>query len=202
LTDVGQKAPKPDLNPAYNTIARNFFIGNYGASMAIDNDDGSSYYYITENFEVYGGHKSNFGGHNKLRSGAVIPYSKVYQEGLCCRVNAQNEGDFTDAYFNNTCIQSAANLTAYGFAFCDPANPNNVTNLGVLHDNKVYNPDGKMTVVCGKPPTEKSPNSVGKLLTEQEFQKSGADPGTIVGVTPEDDVIIGWAKAILEPLRS
>ena len=41
--------------------------------MAIDNDDGSSYYKITENFEVYGGHKSNFGGHNKLRSGAVIP---------------------------------------------------------------------------------------------------------------------------------
>ena len=34
---------------------------------------GSSYYKITENFEVYGGHKSNFGGHNKLRSGAVIP---------------------------------------------------------------------------------------------------------------------------------
>ena len=27
LTDVGQKAPEPDLNPAYNTIARNFFIG-------------------------------------------------------------------------------------------------------------------------------------------------------------------------------
>ena len=83
LTDVGQKAPEPDLNPAYNTISRNFFIGNYGASMSIDNDDGSSYYYITDNFEVYGGHKSNFGGHNKLRSGAVIPFSKVYQEGLC-----------------------------------------------------------------------------------------------------------------------
>ena len=33
LTDVGQAAPKPDLNPSYNTIARNFFIGNYGASQ-------------------------------------------------------------------------------------------------------------------------------------------------------------------------
>ena len=157
----------------------------------------NSYYKLTENFDVCGGHK-NFGVHNKLRSGAVIPYAKVYRE-----VGAQNKGPaFADGFTNNTCIQSAANLTAYGFAFCDPANPNNVTNLGVLHDNKVYNPDGKMTVVCGKPPTEKSPNSVGKLLTEQEFQKSGADPGTIVGVTPEDDVIIGWAKAILEPLRS
>ena len=32
-------------------------IGSDGASMAIDNDDGSSYYKITSNFEVYGGHK-------------------------------------------------------------------------------------------------------------------------------------------------
>jgi len=44
---------------------------------------------------------------------------------------------------NNTCIQSAPNLTAYSFAFCDPAKPNNITNLGILHDNRVYNPDGK-----------------------------------------------------------
>ena len=47
--------------------------------------------------------ESNFGGHNKLRSGAVIPFSKVYQEGLCCRVNAQNLGKYTDGYFNNVC---------------------------------------------------------------------------------------------------
>lgn len=157
-------------------------------------DDGSSYYHITHNFEVYGGHKSNFGGHNKIRSGAVIPYSRVYQEGLCCRVNAQNLGHFTDAYFNNTCVQSTAGLNAYSFAFCDPEKPNNITNLGVLHNNKVYNPDGKMTVMCGK--------SGGKVLTEAEFQASGADPGTIVGVTPANDVIIQWAKDILEPLRS
>ena len=42
LTEVGQKAPAPDLNPSYNLIARNFFIGNYGASLAIDNDDGTA----------------------------------------------------------------------------------------------------------------------------------------------------------------
>ena len=70
---------------------------------------------------------------------------QVYQEGLCCRVNSDcQDGSHIDAYFKNTCIQSAANLTAYGFKYCDPANPNNVTNLGLLHDNKVYNPDGKM----------------------------------------------------------
>ena len=55
-------------------------------------------------------------------------------------------------------------------------------------------------VQCGK---EKGKGGSGsKLMTEAEFQASGADPGTTVHVTPEDDVIIGWAKAILEPLRS
>ena len=93
------------------------------------------------------------------------------------------------AQFGASGIQSAANLTAYGFKYCDPANPNNVTNLGLLHDNKVYNPDGKMTVQCGS-----------KLLTEEQFQTTGADKGTTVGVTPSDSVIIGWAKALLLPL--
>ena len=54
--------------------------------------------------QVYGGHKSNFGGHNKLRTGAVIPYAKVYGEGICCSVDAQNEAGFTDGFYNNTCV--------------------------------------------------------------------------------------------------
>ena len=66
----------------------------------------------------------------------MIPYSKVYQEGICCRVNAQNEGDFTDGYTHNKCVQSASGLPAYSFGFCDPKKPNNVTNIGTLHDNE------------------------------------------------------------------
>ena len=73
--------------------------------QAIDNDDGSSYYRIHKNFEVYGGHKSNFGGHNKVRSGAINAFSRVYQNGICVRVNAENLPGYTDDYYNNTCIQ-------------------------------------------------------------------------------------------------
>lgn len=175
---------------------------------------------------MYGGHKSNFGGHNKIRYNAINAYSKVYQEGLCCRVNAQNVGNFTDAYYNNTCVQSADNLPAYTFRYCDPSNPDNITNLGVLHDNTIYNPSGKMTLLCG-----------GKTLTEEEFQQvradcvfiqvaacwrsaacvhaespviaapgsqpglvplqSGADRGTVVAKSPASSVIIGWAKTLL-----
>lgn len=161
---------------------------------------------------MYGGHKSNFGGHNKIRSGALyvlkarelstpqltgnvpprIPYSRVYQEGLCCRINSNwASANVTDAYYNNTCIQSADKLVGYSFRYCDPNNVNNVTNLGIIHNNRLYNPSGEMTLECGT-----------KSLTEQQFQATGADPGTTIAKTPEDAVIVNWAKALLEPLSS
>lgn len=172
--------------------------------IVTQNDDGSSYYNITENFEVYGGSKSNFGGHSKLRSGAVIPYAKVYREGLCLSVDAQYSApQFSDGFVNNICVQSGRNLTAYNLVYCDPKSPANVTNLGKLSGNVVYNPDGRMSVECGKTGMgDKGPPRAGKLFDEAAFQAHGADPGTTVHVTPSDDTIIGWARAILEPLRS
>ena len=158
--------------------------------MAIDNDDGSSYYKILSNFEVYGGHKSNFGGHNKIRSGAINAYARVYQEGLCCSVNAANQPGFTDQYYNNTCIQSADGLPAYKFKECSLKNPDNVTALGVLHDNRIYNPSGAARLICG--------GNANDTLSEQQFQASGADKGTKVFKTPSVATIIGWAKEMLE----
>jgi hypothetical protein len=140
----------------------------------------NSYYKLTENFDVCGGHK-NFGVHNKLRSGAVIPYAKVYRE-----VGAQNKGPaFADGFTNNTCIQSAANLAAYSFTYCDTSAPDNATNLGLLGGNKIYNPDEKMTVPCGSSGLA-GPERKSKALTELEFQASGADASTSVHVTPLD----------------
>ena len=91
------------------------------------------------------------------------------------------------SYYNNTCIQDKDGLVAYVFRFCDPNNPDNVTNLGLLHDNKIYNPSGKVTVECGR-----------KVMTEAEFQASGADPGTTTHKTPDYSEIIGWAKKLLQ----
>jgi len=113
-----------------------------------------------------------------------------------------HDAQHTDGYVNNTCIQSASNLTAYAFRYCDPKNVNNITNIGTIHGNKIYNPDGKATVQCGTSPSEKDPKATGKLLTLAEFEASGADPGEMVAVTPADDVIIGWAKKLLQPLSA
>ena len=46
LTDV---SGKPSFDPLPTKIRNNFMIANYGASQAIDNDDGSSWYHTTNN---------------------------------------------------------------------------------------------------------------------------------------------------------
>merc|ERR1712038_317666 len=66
-------------------------------------------------------------------------------------------------------------------------NPANVSNLGILHDNKIYNPSGSMKILCGK-----------TSMTEAQFQAKGADKGTTVHKTPKYDVIIDWARKLLE----
>jgi hypothetical protein len=63
------------LVPAANIINRNFMVANYGSNGGcVDNDDGSSFYNITNNFFVFGGHKSDFNGHSKLSWGNVNVY--------------------------------------------------------------------------------------------------------------------------------
>ena len=48
-----------------------FVTGNGGC---VDNDDGSSFYNITFNFFVFGGHKSDFNGHSKRSWGNINVY--------------------------------------------------------------------------------------------------------------------------------
>jgi hypothetical protein len=41
----------PSFDPLRREISRNFIFANYGASQGVDNDDGSSWYYIHHNGE-------------------------------------------------------------------------------------------------------------------------------------------------------
>jgi len=74
--------------------------------MCVDNDDGSAYYKIYNNFEIYGGHKSDFGGHNKFTFDSVVAFAQDYQSGLCGDFGNAIPG-FVDGYYNNTCVQAA-----------------------------------------------------------------------------------------------
>ena len=74
--------------------------------VQVNNDDGSSYYLIHNNFEVYanGGLKNNFGGHN------VRHYNNIfgYVQSFCLAASAasgKNEQypGYIDQYSGNDC---------------------------------------------------------------------------------------------------
>jgi len=187
LTTVGDGVT-PSLTPAYNEINHNFFICNYGSNMCIDNDDGSSYYLNHHNFEVYGGHKSVFGGHNKFTFSSINAYSKVYDDGRCCDIEGQPPDfvpGFVDGYYNNTCIQNPI-IEYMSHSGCDASKPNPQT-LAVAYDNRIYNANVQATVLCDD-----------TTFTLAEWQGFGFDQGTTVYPLPSDAEVIGWARDLLQ----
>ena len=63
LNDVRDPS-KPSYDAALTDVSYNFIIANYGGSQGFDNDDGSSWYDIHDNF-IYGeAFKMDYGGHD------------------------------------------------------------------------------------------------------------------------------------------
>eukprot|EP01114_Cavostelium_apophysatum_P013942 TRINITY_DN3485_c0_g1_i1.p1 TRINITY_DN3485_c0_g1~~TRINITY_DN3485_c0_g1_i1.p1 ORF type:complete len:916 (-),score=185.26 TRINITY_DN3485_c0_g1_i1:40-2787(-) len=183
LTEV--RNGTPSLMPAYNNIHNNFMLCNFGSNMCIDNDDGSAYYRNHHNFEVYGGHKSDFGGHNKFTFDTVIAYAQDYAQGLC--------GDFWDAvpgyvdgFYNNICIQGSSPEPYLTISSCN-ATHMPVGTMPVLGNNTIYNAYGNLSVQCGN-----------GMITEEELQSLGYDLGTIVkSPLPSTEEILAWGKQLL-----
>jgi len=177
LTDVVD--PKqPSLIPAYNDIHHNFMICNYGSNMCIDNDDGSAYYLNHHNYEVYGGHKSDFCGHNKFTYSSVVPYAQDYQNGLCGDFNYVVPG-YVDGYYDNICVQGEFVPYLY-FEPCEAKDPLKYkTQLPIMHDNKVYNSKQSLFIMCQKTP-----------ISEEKWQSLGLDPGTRVYPIPNSSTIM------------
>jgi len=72
LTKVGNGVDKSFV-PKMNTIAGNYIFANYGASQAVDNDDGSSWYDIHDNaFYWSDGFKMDYGGHDSKFSNNIV----------------------------------------------------------------------------------------------------------------------------------
>ena len=175
------------FTPAFNDISHNFLLGNYGAVNTVDNDDGSSWYNIHHNFLVRGGHKSNFGGHDKYSYNNINANARVYSNGLCLQMNAVNFKNATDGYYNNTCTQDLPNLVAYNLVMCDPTNITASTGIPIMHDNKIYNKGAKLLITCGK-----------SQITHDQLLAAGHDKGTTVNEAPPVSQVIEWAKALLK----
>jgi hypothetical protein len=80
----------PSMQTQRREIHHHFFIDNYSPQVDVDNDDGSAgYFYIHDNFLVYGGRgmKNDFGGHDNHHWNNIYAYAS---QGLV--VNAQLEG--------------------------------------------------------------------------------------------------------------
>jgi len=185
FTDVASGNPaNGSVNPLYNNIHHNYWICNYGSNLCIDNDDGSSWYYNHDNFEMYGGHKSDFGGHNKFSYNNVQAYSQVYTAGACAAIFNSYLPNWVDGFYNNTCVQGTT--TGYVQMSCTSStNPDPATTI-ILHDNTIYNSADAVTLVAS-----------GNTVTEAYWSSKGLDTRTVANPIPSDETIMNWGIQLL-----
>jgi len=161
----------PSVLKAWDYIHHNFIIANYVSQEAIDNDDGSCYYQTHDNFFAYSGNgmKSDFGGHDNRHFNNIYAYV-----GTGFELSGQRNGH-EDYFYSNKVVMEADGT--YGHGTCSG------TGKTVVHDNEVYSPNAKVTE-CGE--------------TLESWQAKGNDPGTKAYKLPEDAVLVGWIKQLLD----
>lgn len=97
---------EPTVTPEWTHVSRNFIMNGPSGNRdlgnlfpAIDNDDGSSFFVMSNNFLVYGGVK-NYLGHTKTWSRNLIAYPGKWSGDPC----AQLWGGPNHIFEGNTCI--------------------------------------------------------------------------------------------------
>lgn len=97
---------EPTTTPQWTHVTRNFIMNGPSGNRdlgnlfpTIDNDDGSSYFLISDNFLVYGGAK-NYLGHDKIWAQNLIAYPGRWSGDPCAMIWAGKNHRFE----GNTCI--------------------------------------------------------------------------------------------------
>ena len=222
VTDV-RDGHTPSTIPAVNDVHNNFIVSNYAADGGcLDNDDGSSYYAIHHNFCVYGGHKCDFDGNNKISSFNVHAYPSVY--GTTCVVVGDQSlpiKGYAEGYHDNKCVLPAASAPylklegGQDVGCLSGPEPNGMPTWPSSRQTIAHPLDGSAAslkafndgIIVGN-------NSVytvdglatifcGKdKLTSDKFQAAGYDKSTTFSKQmPTNEVIIGWAKGLLLPAK-
>ena len=176
------------IKPYPDELAYNFIVAGGGANGgSFDHDDGSSFYLDHDNFEVYGGHKSDFDGHAKRSYNNIHAYSNVYGSKCVGIMNLPHDSPnnfFAEGYWNNRCV-----LAGTGDGYLDLGSPcaadATLANRMILGNNSIFSPGASVTVSCGK------------SYSFAEWQALGVDSGTSVAELPTADTIIGWARVML-----
>lgn len=131
-------------------IANNFIIANGNSLGAIDNDDGSSYYYTHHNFFVYGsgGLKNDFEGHDNWWVSNIVafPSGLMLHNGYGGTVGTPGQGildGHEQKFINNFCLTEKASAN-YAKPICSGRGTT------IMSGTRLFNPNGNATTDCGK----------------------------------------------------
>ena len=174
----------PSTQKLDDVLSGNFFVANYQAGFAIDNDDASMFYRAHGNFLVYGdnGLKADFGGHDNVHFENIYAFPNI---GCLVDITEQLLGHGL-TFFGNKCVmQQPGGSGLYAHFNCDDlADGANATRaVPLMHDNQVYASDGALSI-CGR------------NLTQLQLQ--GFELGTTVAPIPAAGDILGWARTLLQ----
>ena len=130
----------PSFNPIRRSISFNLIFANYGASEAVDNDDGSSWYHIFRNVMYWAnGFKMDYGGHDSIfEDNIVIGYP---WKSMCVGFGTFYKGH-GHVVRRNICFAANDNAAVVQLEACKD-------NHAMLHDNQYYTPNGNASCLCG-----------------------------------------------------
>lgn len=202
----------PGMKPQFDELSFNFIVAGGGANGgewlfdgarrdvhprpltfpstragSFDHDDGSSFYHDHDNFEVYGGHKSDFDGHAKQSYNNVMAFANVYGSRCLSIMNlphASPNAYFAEGFVNNTCI-----LTNSGDVYLDLGSctsDSTLPNRMLLGNNRVMVPGSMTSVTCGK------------TYSFSDWMALGYDAGTTISDVPTTADIIAMGRAVLQ----
>ena len=156
---------------------------------AVDNDDGSCYYWIASNVAIYGGFK-NFLGNDKVWRGNLALYPDGRTPGSGNGPCVMAWGGANEHFENNTCVTRGAGgpgVDPYPWSSegggCDYANATEAPILLGLAANTYLSPKAAYAHTCG--------------LGLAGLQKLGVEVGSRTGGVPPDADIVALARALL-----
>ena len=180
-------------------IDSNFFVANYNALAAIDNDDGSNGYIVTNNWLLYAGTKNLMGYNKKFINNSMVMTdifqdvpgeSKVGETKPGCCLGSLTGTAFAlslglqDEFWGNTCIVNASHKMIIA-GQCNATDPLDGSLPFPMRGNTYLSSDGGYRLPCG----------TGWNLTEA--QSLGVDLGSTVGGLPSIEEFIAMAHARL-----
>eukprot|EP01060_Flectonema_neradi_P036536 TRINITY_DN7048_c0_g1_i1.p1 TRINITY_DN7048_c0_g1~~TRINITY_DN7048_c0_g1_i1.p1 ORF type:complete len:816 (+),score=150.06 TRINITY_DN7048_c0_g1_i1:63-2450(+) len=186
--------PGGGIYPRWNRVVRNLILNGPSGNRdmgnlfpAVDNDDGSAYYWIADNVCAYGGFK-NFLGNDKVWINNMLLYPEGRQDGAGDGQCLMAWGGENEVYQNNTCVTRDGSPIGvdtypwkYSCSLSQPARPL----LPALKGNTYYTTSGSYSLSCGK------------SYTLKELFLFDLEVGSTVSKIPPSDQLISEARARL-----